>query len=157
MNIRSLQPGDLGWIIHRHGVLYSKEYGWNEQFEALVAGIASDFVKNYNPSKEKCWIAEKDGEIIGSVFLVQGSESVAKLRLLLVEPTARGLGLGTRLVSECIQFARSCGYEKITLWTNSVLISARHIYDKLGFIRIEEEEHHNFGHSLISETWELQL
>lgn len=155
--IRSHQPGDMGWVTHRHGVLYAQEYHWDERFEALVAQIVADFITHYKSERERCWIAERDGEIVGSVFVVQGSMSIAKLRLLLVEPEARGLGLGTRLVEECIRFARRCGYQKLTLWTNSVLLEARHIYKKTGFQLIAEDAHHSFGQDLIGETWELPL
>lgn len=155
--LRAHEPGDMGWITHRHGVLYSEEYGWNEQFEALVAQIVSDFIKNYKPARERCWIAEMNGEIVGSVFVVQASETEAKLRLLLVEPRARGLGLGTHLVKECIRFARRSGYQKLVLWTNSVLVEARHIYEKTGFQVVSQGKHHSFGHDLIEETWELLL
>jgi DNA-binding MarR family transcriptional regulator/GNAT superfamily N-acetyltransferase len=155
--LRPHEPGDMGWVAHRHGVLYAQEYGWDEHFEALVAQIVAEFINNYNPGRERCWIAEMDGEIIGSVFVVQSSETVAKLRLLLVEPKARGLGLGTRLVEECIRFARRRGYQKLILWTNSILLEARHIYKKTGFKLVAEEAHHSFGHDLIGETWELVL
>lgn len=155
--LRNFESGDMGWVVYRHGVLYREEYDWDEEFEALVAEIVSDFIKNYNPEKERCWIAEMNEEIVGSVFLVKKSEKVGKLRLLLVEPKARGLGLGTRLVEECIKFAKSIGYEEITLWTNSVLVNARNIYKKVGFKLVEEENYHGFGKDLTSETWVLKL
>lgn len=155
--LRQHEPGDMGWVTYLHGLLYAQEYGWDEQFEALVAQIASDFVKNYNPNKERCWIAEMDGQVVGSVFLVRSSDTVAKLRLLLVHPQARGLGLGTRLVDECIRFAKRKGYQKIVLWTNDVLVTARNIYQKAGFKLVEREPHHSFGHDLVDETWELEL
>lgn len=156
--LRPHEPGDMGWVVHRHAVLYAQEYQWNSEFEALVAQVVSDFLKHYDPQRERCWIAEMDGEIVGSVFVVQASERVAKLRLLLVEPKARGLGLGGHLVDECLRFARRVGYEKMTLWTNSILTAARHIYASHGFERVSEGPIQSFGHDdLIEETWELTL
>ncbi len=155
--LRSHESGDMGWVTHRHGVLYAEEYGWDEHFEALVAQIVADFINNYKPERERCWIAEVNGKIVGSVFVVQANETDAKLRLLLVEPKARGLGLGTRLVEECIRFARRRGYQKLVLWTNNVLVEARHIYEKTGFRLVAQEAHHSFGHDLVGETWELLL
>jgi DNA-binding MarR family transcriptional regulator/N-acetylglutamate synthase-like GNAT family acetyltransferase len=155
--LRPPQPGDMGLVVQCHGVLYSEEYGWDERFEGLVAEIVAKFIDNYDPKRERCWIAEKDGEMVGSVFLVKQTDDVAKLRLLLVEPAARGLGIGARLISECVRFARQAGYSKITLWTNSVLRTARHLYERAGFILVSAESHESFGQDLVAETWELTL
>ena len=155
--LREPRPGDMGWVVQSHGAQYAGEYGFDSSFEALVAEIAAKFLTSFDASRERCWIAEIDGTQVGSVFLVRHDDEVAKLRLLLVEPAGRGHGLGKRLVGECIAFARACGYRKITLWTQSILTSARKIYQDAGFVLVASEPHRSFGQSLIGETWEMKL
>ena len=154
---RSLQVGDIGWVAHRQGILYAQEYGWDGTFEALVAEIAAQFVKNFDPAWENAWIAEREAQVVGSVFLVKVSEHEAKLRLLYVEPAVRGAGLGRRLTEECIAFAKAKGYSKLTLWTNDLLHAARRIYQQAGFVLVSEERHHSFGHDLVGQYWALDL
>ncbi|NKF49006.1 GNAT family N-acetyltransferase [Shewanella sp. WXL01] len=156
-SLREPKPGDMGWITHRQGLLYNNEYQWDWKFEALVSQIVGNFVVNFNPEYERCWIAEMNGEVVGSVFIVRESDTTAKLRLLYVEQAARGLGLGQKLVDECISFSRTKGYQRIELWTNSVLHSARKIYEAAGFKLIKEEPHHSFGQDLIGQVWALDL
>lgn len=155
--LRAHRPGDMGAVVRLHGALYAREYGWDERFEALVAEIAAKFIRDFDPGSERCWIVEKGGEVVGSVFLVRKSRTVAQLRLLIVDPKARGLGIGKRLVEECVGFAREKGYRKITLWTQSVLAAARRIYEQGGFRRVARERHRSFGASLVGESWELRL
>ncbi len=157
ITLRPHQPGDMGWVIQQHGLLYAQDYGWDISFEGVVADIAAQFLRNFDPACERCWIAEIDGRRVGSVFLVKESTEVAKLRLLLVDPLGRGRGLGKRLVEECVTFARSCSYRKITLWTQSMLLAARGIYENAGFVHTASEPHHSFGQDLVGETWELTL
>jgi DNA-binding MarR family transcriptional regulator/GNAT superfamily N-acetyltransferase len=155
--LRAPRPGDMGWITHQHGRLYAKEYGWDWTFEALVGEITSQFVQNFDPDSERCWVAEREGDIIGSVFLVRHDAHTAKLRLLYVDADARGLGLGRRLVEECIGFAQARGYRRIELWTNDVLVAARRIYETTGFEVQQEAPHHSFGQDLIGQTWGRDL
>jgi len=155
--LRDPRPGDMGWVVQSHGELYAREYGFDSSFEALVAEITAKFLSSFDASRERCWIADIDGTPVGSVFLVRQTDDIAKLRLLLVDPTGRGQGLGGRLVAECVSFARACGYRKITLWTQSILLNARKIYRDAGFVLVATEPHRGFGQSLIGETWEFEL
>lgn len=155
--LRDPEPGDLGWIAHRQGLLYAREYGWDWTFEALVAEIVGQFAKEFIPGRERCWVAEMESEVVGSVFVVRQDHETAKLRLLYVDPAARGLGLGRRLVDECLGFARGAGYRRIVLWTNDVLVSARRIYEATGFSLIEEEPHRSFGQDLVGQVWGRDL
>lgn len=155
--LRDPRPGDFGWIVTRHAELYASEFGWTEPFEGLCAGIVADFANKNDPTRERCWIAEMNGENVGCVMLVKESDEVARLRLLLVDPKARGLGLGARLVDECVCFAREAGYKQITLWTHSVLTAARHIYEKAGFKLTSSEPRHTWSQDVVAEFWDFML
>lgn len=155
--LRDPRVGDIGWIIHRQAILYAEEYGWDGTFEALIAEIAGHFIRDFQPGRERCWVAEREGRIVGSVFVVRQDDETAKLRLLYVEPSARGLGLGRRLVDECLRFATAEGYRRIVLWTNDVLVSARRIYEAAGFELIEREPHRSFGKDLVGQVWARDL
>jgi GNAT superfamily N-acetyltransferase len=155
--LRDPRPGDMGWVVQSQGALYASEYGFDASFEALVAEIAAKFLSSFDASRERCWIADLDGAQVGSVFLVRHTDDVAKLRLLLVDPAGRGHGLGRRLVAECVSFAQACGYRRITLWTQSILVAARRIYQEAGFVLVASEPHRSFGQSLVGETWEREL
>jgi DNA-binding MarR family transcriptional regulator/GNAT superfamily N-acetyltransferase len=156
--LRDPRPGDLGWIIHRQAVLYTQEYGWTQDYEALVAKILADFVQAFDPAREAAWIAEIDGRVVGSIFLVRGdAPEVGKLRLLYVEPDTRGRGVGAMLVQACTDRARAVGYHRLELWTNSILVAARRIYQRAGFVLVDETPHHSFGHDLVGQTWALDL
>jgi DNA-binding MarR family transcriptional regulator/ribosomal protein S18 acetylase RimI-like enzyme len=155
--LRTHQPGDMGWVTSAHGALYAQEYGWNIEFEALVAKITAEFIENFDAKRERCWIAELDGERVGSVFVVRKNDDIAKLRLLIIDPRARGLKLGRRLVEECLRFAKAAGYSSMTLWTQSNLTAARAIYQRAGFTLTAQEPHHSFGADLVGETWDINL
>lgn len=155
--LRPPRPGDIGHVVSRHGALYAAEYGWDGSFEGLVAEIAAGFIRDFDPAREACWIAERGGAIVGSAFLVKHAADTAKIRLVYVEPSARGLGIGAAMVAECIAFARARGYRRVTLWTHSILVAARRIYERAGFRLVASEPHRSFGHDLVAETWDLVI
>lgn len=157
ITLRGPRPGDYGWIVQRHGVLYAEEQGWDARFEGLVAGVVAEFIKTFDPAREACWIAEHQGRPVGSILLARESDTVGRLRLLLVEPSARGLGVGDTLVSECLSFARFVGYREVVLWTQSNLLPARRLYERAGFVLEDSWPYEGFGEGLISETWRLRL
>ena len=157
ITLRAPRPGDFGWIVQRHGLLYAQEEGWDARFEGVVAGVVSDFIKSFDPAREACWIAEHEGAPVGSIMLARESDTIGRLRLLLVEPSARGLGVGDTLVAECLSFARLAGYQEIVLWTQSNLLPARRLYERAGFVLEESWPYDGFGKGLVSETWRLRL
>jgi GNAT superfamily N-acetyltransferase len=157
ITLRAPRPGDYGWIVQRHGLLYAQEQGWDARFEGVVAGVVSDFVKSFDPAREACWIAEHEGAPVGSIMLVRESDTVGRLRLLLVEPSARGLGVGDTLITECLSFARRAGYAEVVLWTQANLLPARRLYDRAGFVLEESWPYDGFGDGLVSETWRLRF
>ena len=155
--LRTHRPGDIGWVISRHGALYAREYGFDATFEAFVARVAADFLDSYDPARERCWVAEADGAAVGSVMLVRGTDEVGKLRMLIVEPQARGLGAGRALVEACVAFAAQAGYRRVTLWTHDILHAARRIYSRTGFVLVRTDPHRSWGRDLMGEEWELAL
>jgi DNA-binding MarR family transcriptional regulator/GNAT superfamily N-acetyltransferase len=157
ITFRDYRSGDIGWLVYRHAVIYRQEFGWNEEFEALVAEILAAFVRNYDPKCERCWVADRGGVAVGSVFLVKETDEIGRLRLLFVDPSARGLGIGRKLVDACVEHAREVGYQKVTLWTNDVLVSARRIYQAAGFKLVKQWEDHAFGKHLVGQDWEIEL
>lgn len=155
--LRDPQPGDMGLVVHQQTAIYSREYGWNSEFEALVSEVVAKYLREFDPTVERCWIAEKDGKVVGSVFVIRHDQTTAKLRMLYVDASARGLGIGNRLVEECLRFARDVGYKKMILWTTSNLVDARRLYQRAGFELVEEEPIHSFGKDLVSQTWAIEL
>lgn len=157
ITLRAPRPGDFGWIIQRHGALYAEEQGWDARFEGVVAGVVSDYVKTFDPAREACWIAEHAGRPVGSIMLARESDTVGRLRLLLVEPSARGLGVGEALIRECLSYARTAGYQEMLLWTQSNLLPARRLYTRHGFVLEDSWPYDGFGQGLVSESWRLKL
>jgi len=155
--LRGPRPGDYGWIVQRHGLLYAQEQGWDARFEGVVAGVVADFIKTFDPGREACWIAEHEGQPVGSIMLVRETDTVGRLRLLLVEPAARGLGVGEALIAECLCFARRAGYAEVVLWTQANLLPARRLYERAGFVLEKTWPYDGFGDGLVSETWRLRF